>query len=205
MLRRRPKILSLSLVVVTALAVSSNVDSVIGKPTASGHHHAPRPNCKTLLPIEKVEEVMGGEVTLEHFGPSDFILNANIPGTEDGTECIYATTEETRNDYGIAGTVSTAFAETPKEWNGYRAAVKKNPGLENTTLVPVELGGGTKAFVLHQGLAQADEPDIYYLYVYTPLHNMFSIHFLSGVTLQTEEGLAKEVAKKLDAEWRASK
>ena len=107
-----------------------------------------RPNCKALLPIAKVEEVVGGTVTLEHFGKSDFIRNALTPGTEAGTECVYATTEETQNDYGIAGTVSTAFAETPKQWNAYRASAKKYPGLEATTFQPVKLGGGNQSFVL---------------------------------------------------------
>jgi hypothetical protein len=64
------------------------------------------------------------------------------PGTEAGTECVYATTEATQNDYGIAGTVSTAFGETTKQWNA------------------------------------------------------------NGVTLQTEEALARELAPPLDAESR---
>ncbi|MBN9621346.1 MAG: hypothetical protein J0H06_00090 [Actinobacteria bacterium] len=161
-----------------------------------------RPNCRVLLPMAKVEEVLGGEVTLQHSGPSDFIRNALTPGTEAGTECVYGTTEETANDYGFVGTVSTAFAETPKQWNGYRASAKAYPGLEATTFQPVKLGGGNNSFVLHSDGSGAGEPDVYYLYVYTPLHNIFSIDFLNGVTLKTEEGLAREVSKKLDREWR---
>ena len=158
-----------------------------------------RPNCKALLPIGKIEEVVGGAVTLEHFGKSDFIRNALTPGTEAGTECVYATTEATQNDYGIAGTVSTAFGETPKQWNGYRASAKEYPGLEATTFQPVKLGGGNQAFVLHQVLGDG-EPDLFYLYVFTPKHNMFSIDFFNGVTLKTEEALARELAPRLDAE-----
>jgi hypothetical protein len=164
-----------------------------------------RPNCKLLLPIAKVETVMGGAVTLEHFGKSDFIRNATTPGTEAGTECVYATTEATANDYGIAGTVSTAFAETPKQWNAYRASAKQYPGLEATTFAPVKLGGGSQSFVLHQDGSGAGEPDVFYLYVFTPLHNMFSIDFLGGVTLPTEEALARELAARLDQEWRRLK
>ncbi|HEY5333622.1 MAG TPA: hypothetical protein VIJ21_08760 [Solirubrobacterales bacterium] len=164
-----------------------------------------RPNCKLLLPIAKVETVMGGAVTLEHFGKSDFIRNATTPGTEAGTECIYATTEATANDYGIAGTVSTAFAETPKQWNAYRASAKQYPGLEATTFAPVKLGGGNQAFVLHSDGSGAGEPDVFYLYVFTPLHNMFSIDFLGGVTLPTEEAVARELATRLDQEWRKLK
>lgn len=163
-----------------------------------------RPNCKLLVPIGKVEEMVGGEVTLEEFAHSDFIRNATTPGTERGTVCVYGTTEATVNDYGIAGTVSTAFEETPKQWNGYRASAKSYPGLEATVFKPVSLGGGTKAFVLHQELG-GGEPDLFYLYVYTKEHNIFSIDFLNGVTLKTEEALAKEVAKSLDAAWRATK
>jgi hypothetical protein len=164
-----------------------------------------RPNCRVLLPMAKVEEVLGGAVTLQHFGPSDFIRNALTPGTEAGTECVYGTTEETANDYGFVGTVSTAFAETPKQWNGYRASAKAVPGLEASVFQPVKLGGGNKAFVIHSDGSGAGEPDVFYLYVYTPLHNIFSIDFLNGVTLKTEEGLAREVSKKLDQEWQAQK
>lgn len=162
-----------------------------------------RPNCKQLVPIGKVEEMVGGEVTLEHFGHSDFIRNATTPGTERGTECVYGTTEATANAYGLAGTVSVAFQETPKQWNAYRASAKSYPGLEATVFKPVALGGGTQAFVLHQVLGEG-EPDLYYLYVFTKAHNMFSIDFLNGVTLKTEEALARELAKSLDAAWRAT-
>ena len=171
----------------------------------AGAAKVPRPNCKSLLPIAKIEEVMGGAVTLEHFGKSDFIRNALTPGTEAGTECVYATTEETANDYGIAGTVSTAFAETPKQWNAYRASAKKYPGLEATSFQPVKLGGGNQSFVLHTDNSGTGVPDVFYLYVFTPLHNMFSIDFLNGVTLPTEEGLAREISGRLDQEWRALK
>jgi hypothetical protein len=34
---------------------------------------------------------------------------------------------------------------------------------------------------------------------------MFSIDFLSGVTLPTEEALARELAGRLDQEWRKLK
>jgi hypothetical protein len=34
---------------------------------------------------------------------------------------------------------------------------------------------------------------------------MFSIDFLNGVTLPTEEGLAREIAGRLDQEWRGLK
>jgi hypothetical protein len=163
-----------------------------------------RPDCRQLLPIGKVEEVMSGEVTLEHFGHSDFIRNATTPGTEQGTECVYATTEAIANGYGLAGTVSTAFQETPKQWNGYRASAKRYPALEATTFSPVKLGGGTQAFVLHQ-LLGGGEPDLYYLYVFTKAHNMFSLDFLNGVTLKTEESLARELAPKLDQAWRAAR
>jgi hypothetical protein len=160
-----------------------------------------RPNCKALLPIAKIEDVVGGAVTLEHFGKSDFIRNALTPGTEAGTECVYATTEATQNDYGIAGTVSTAFGETPKQWNGYRASAKAYPGLEATTFQPIRLGGGSQAFALHQVLGEG-EPDLFYLYVFTSKHNMFSIDLFNGVTLKTEEALARELAPRLDAESR---
>jgi hypothetical protein len=162
----------------------------------------PRPDCRKLLPMGKVEEVLGGRVTMQHFGPSDFFRNALTPGTEQGTECVYGTTEETANDYGFVGTVSTAFAESPKDWNGYRASAKEYPALESTTFAPVKLGGGNQAFVLHSEFEADGEPDVYYLYVHTPLHNVFSIDFLNGVTLKTEEGLAREVSQRLDAEWR---
>jgi hypothetical protein len=162
----------------------------------------PRPDCRKLLPIGKVEEVMGGAVTLEYFENSDFIRNALTPGTEQGTECVYATTEETANDYGIAGTVSTAFAESPKDWNGYKASAKKYPGLEATSFAPVKLGGKNQAFVLHQENVAGSETGVYYLYVYTPAHNIFSLDFLNGVSLKTEEALAREVSGRLDAEWR---
>ncbi len=101
---------------------------------------------------------MGGAVTLEHFGKSDFIRNATTPGTEAGTECVSATTEETANDFGIAGTVSTAFAETPKQWNAYRASAKEYPGLEATSFQPVKLGGGNQAFVLHTDNSANGDP-----------------------------------------------
>jgi hypothetical protein len=160
-----------------------------------------RPNCKALLPKPKVEEVIGGAVTLQLFGKSDFIRNALTPGTTAGTECVYGTTEETQNAYGIAGTVSTAFGETPKQWNGYRASAKEYPGLEATTFAPVKLGGGNQAFVLRQEVG-GGEPDLFYLYVFTPKHNIFSLDFLNGVTLKTEEALAREIAPRLDAESR---
>ena len=48
-------------------------------------------------------------------------------------------------------------------------------------------------------------PDVFYLYVFTPLHNMFSIDFLNGATLPTEEGLARDLAGRLDQEWRGLK
>ena len=164
-----------------------------------------RPNCKRLLPIAKVEALMGGAVTLEHFGKSDFIRNATTPGTEAGTECVYATTEETANDYGIAGTVSTAFDETPQQWNAYRASAKQYPGLEATRFQPVKLGGGAQAFALHTDNSGSGEPDVFYLYVFTPLHNMFSIDFLGGVTLPTEEAVARELVGRLDQESRKAK
>lgn len=160
-----------------------------------------RPNCKVLLPQAKVEEAVGGAVTLDEFGKSDFIRNATTPGTTAGTQCVYGTTEETENDYGTAGRVSAAFGETPKQWNGYRASAKAYPGLEATTFVPVKLGGGNQAFVLHQELG-GGEPDLFYLYVWTPKHNIFTIDFLGGVTLKTEEALAREIAPRLDAESR---
>jgi hypothetical protein len=179
--------------------------SAPGAVAGPSHVKVARPNCKVLLPIAKIEAVMGGAVTLEHFGKSDFIRNATTPGTEAGTECLYATTEATENDYGIAGTVSTAFAETPKQWNAYRASAKQYPGLEATTFAPVKLGGGNQAFALHTDNSGTGEADIFYLYVFTPLHNMFSIDLLGGVTLPTEEALAREVASRLDQEWRSLK
>jgi hypothetical protein len=57
------------------------------------------PNCKTLLPQANVEEVMGGAVTLQLFGRSDFIRNALTPGTTAGTDCVYGTTDEMQNDF----------------------------------------------------------------------------------------------------------
>lgn len=193
------------LVSVLGIAVLIAVAALATAPTApAAKKGASRPNCKQLLPIGKVEETIGGEVTLEHFGHSDFILNALTPGTERGTECVYATTEATANDYGIAGTVSTAFEETPKQWNGYRASVKNYSGLEATTFAPVKLGGGTQAFVLHQVLGNG-EPDLFYLYVFTKEHNMFSLDLFNGVTLKAEESLARDLAKSLDAAWRAAK
>jgi hypothetical protein len=189
--------MKLTSILLVLVAVAASVPGATAAPTAK----VARPNCKALLPIAKVEEVVGGAVTLEHFGKSDFFRNALTPGTEAGTECVYATTEATQNDYGIAGTVSTAFAETPKQWNAYRASAKRYPALEATTFQAVKLGGGNQAFVLHQVLGEG-EPDLFYLYVFTPRHNIFSIDFLNGVTLQTEEALARELAPRLDAESR---
>jgi hypothetical protein len=160
-----------------------------------------RPDCRKLLPIDKVEEAVGGEVTLQLFDHSDFIRNATTPGTERGTECVYGTTEATANDYGIAGTFSAAFQESPKDWNAYRASAKSYPGLEATTFKPVKLGGGTEAFVLHQVLG-GGEPDLYYLYVFTKEHNIFSLDLLNGVTLKTEEALARGIAASLDSAVR---
>jgi hypothetical protein len=191
------KLTSILLVLVALCGAATSVPGATAAPAAK----VARPNCKALLPIAKVEAVVGGAVTLEHFGKSDFIRNALTPGTEAGTECVYATTEATQNDYGIAGTVSTAFGETPKQWNAYRASAKKYPALEATTFQPVKLGGGNQAFVLHQVLG-AGEPDLFYLYVFTPRHNMFSIDFFNGVTLKTEEALARELAPRLDAASR---
>jgi hypothetical protein len=186
-----------TLAVLLALAgIVAAVPAATAKPGSAPR----RPNCKALLPQAKVEEVMGGAVTLQHFGKSDFIRNATTPGTEAGTECVYGTTEETQNDVGIAGTVSTAFGETPKQWNGYRASAKQYPGLEATRFEPVKLGGGTQAFVLHQDNSGTGYPDVFYLYVFTRKHNIFSLDFLNGVTLKTEEALAREVASRLDAE-----
>ncbi len=165
----------------------------------AGAAKKPRPDCRKLLPMAKVEEVLGGTVTLERFEHSDFIRNATTPGTEQGTECVYGATEETANAYGFVGTVSTAFAETPKDWNGYRDSAKQYPGLEATTFAPLKLGGKNQAFVLHQENVADSETGIYYLYVYTPGHNIFSIDFLNGVTLKTEEALARELSKSLDA------
>ncbi|HEY0279709.1 MAG TPA: hypothetical protein VGC32_15710 [Solirubrobacterales bacterium] len=128
-----------------------------------------------------------------------------LPGTDAGTECVYATTEETANDYGIAGTVSTAFAETPKQWNAYRASAKQYPGLEPTSFQPLKLGGGNESFALHQDNSGTGVPDVYYLYVFTPQHNIFSIDFLNGVTLKTEEGLAREISGRLDGEWHKAR
>jgi hypothetical protein len=116
------KPISVLAVFAALLGIAVSAPGATAKP-ATGK--AARPNCKALLPIAKIEAVMGGAVTLEHFGKSDFFRNALTPGTKAGTECIYATTEETANDYGIAGTVSTAFAETPKQWNAYRASAKE--------------------------------------------------------------------------------
>ena len=190
------KLISALAVFAALFGIAISAPAAMAKPAAG---KAARPNCKVLLPIAKIEEVMGGAVTLEHFGKSDFIRNATTPGTEAGTECLYGTTEETANDYGIAGTVSTAFAETPKQWNAYRASAKKYPALEATTFEPVKLGGGNQAFVLHQVLG-AEEPDLFYLYVFTPRHNIFSIDLFNGVTLKTEETLARELSSRLDAE-----
>jgi hypothetical protein len=196
------KLASALVVFAALLGIAISVPGATAAPHAG---KAVRPDCKGLLPIAKVETVMGGAVTLEHFGKSDFIRNATTPGTEAGTECVYATTEATANDYGIAGTVSTAFAETPKQWNAYRASAKKSPGLEATSFAPVQLGGGNQAFVLHSDGSGAGEPDVFYLYVFTPLHNMFSIDFLGGVTLPTEEAMARELATRLDQEWHKLK
>jgi hypothetical protein len=196
------KRLSVLALLVALLGIAVAAPGATAKPGAS---KAVRPNCKVLLAIAKIEQVMGGAVTLEHFGKSDFIRNATTPGTEAGTECVYATTEETANDLGLAGTVSTAFAETPKQWNAYRASAKEYPGLEATSFQPVKLGGGNQAFVLHTDNSGTPMPDVFYLYVFTPLHNMFSIDFLNGVTLPTEEGLARELAGRLDQEWRGLK
>jgi hypothetical protein len=192
------KIVSIRVVLVVLCGIGVAATGATAAPTAA---KTPRPNCKVLLPIGKVEEAVGGAVTLEHFGKSDFIRNALTPGTEAGTECVYVTTEATQNDYGIAGTVSTAFGETPKQWNGYRASAKQYPGLEATTFQPVKLGGGNQAFVLHQVLGNG-EPDLFYLYVFTPRHNMFSIDLFNGVTLKAEEALARELSSRLDAESR---
>jgi hypothetical protein len=196
------KPVSVLVLILALLGIAVSAPGATAKPAAG---KVARPNCKVLLPMAKVEEVLGGAVTLEHFGKSDFIRNALTPGTEAGTECIYGTTEETANDYGFVGTVSTAFAETPKQWNGYRASAKEYPGLEATTFQPVKLGGGNQSFVLHQDNSGAGEPDVFYLYVFTPQHNIFSIDFLNGVTLQTEEGLAREISGRLDQEWRKLK
>jgi hypothetical protein len=193
------KPISVLALVAALLGIAVSAPGATAKPAAG---MAARPNCKALLPIAKIEAVMGGAVSLEHFGKSDFIRNATTPGTEAGTECIYATTEETANDYGIAGTVSAAFAETPKQWNAYRASAKEYPGLEATSFQPVKLGGGNQSFVLHTDNSGTGVPDVFYLYVFTPLHNMFSIDFLNGVTLPTEEALARELAGRLDQEWR---
>jgi hypothetical protein len=196
------KPISVLALVAALLGIAISAPGATAKPVAG---KSARPNCKVLLPIAKIEQVMGGAVTLEHFGKSDFIRNATTPGTEAGTECVYATTEETANDYGIAGTVSTAFAETPKQWNAYRASAKQYPGLEATSFQPVKLGGGNQAFALHTDNSGTGEADIFYLYVFTPQHNMFSIDFLGGVTLETEEALAREISGRLDQEWRGLK
>jgi hypothetical protein len=185
---------------VLALLALAGIGAVV--PVATAKPAPKRPNCKALLPQAKIEEVMGGAVTLQIFGKSDFIRNATTPGTKAGTECVYGTTEATQNDVGIAGTVSTAFGETPKQWNGYRASAKKYPGLEATRFETVKLGGGNQAFVLHQDNSGTGYPDVFYLYVYTPRHNIFSLDFLNGITLKTEEALAREIAPRLDAESR---
>jgi hypothetical protein len=177
-----------------ALAIATVSLAGVHATTAhAGAKKTSRPDCKALLPIGKVEEAVGGEVTLEHFGHSDFIRNATTPGTERGTECVYGTTEATANAYGIAGTFSAAFEESPKQWNAYRASAKSYPGLEATTFSPVALGGGSQAFVLHQ-VTGGGEPDIYYLYVFTKEHNM-----------KTEEALAREIATSLDSAGRAAR
>ncbi|HJZ36813.1 MAG TPA: hypothetical protein VJ204_11145 [Solirubrobacterales bacterium] len=196
------KPVSVLALILALLGIAVAAPGATAKPAAG---KVARPNCKVLLPIAKIEEVMGGAVTLQEFGKSDFIRNATTPGTKAGTECLYGTTEETANDYGIAGTVSTAFAETPKQWNAYRASAKEYPGLEATYFQPVKLGGGNQAFVLHTDNSGTVDPDVFYLYVFTPLHNMFSIDFLNGVTLQTEEGLAREISGRLDQDWRGLK
>jgi hypothetical protein len=190
-------------VLAVVLALLGIAVAAPGVTADAGAAKVPRPNCKALLPIAKIEQVMGGAVALEHFGKSDFIRNARTPGTTAGTECVYATTEETANEFGLAGTVSTAFAETPKQWNAYRASAKEYPGLEATSFQPVKLGGGNQSFVLHTDNSGTGFPDVFYLYVFTPLHNIFSIDFLNGVTLKTEEGLAREISGRLDKEWRA--
>jgi len=193
--------MKLSSALLVLVALCGIVMSAPAATAAPAKTKVARPNCKALLPIAKVEEVVGGAVTLQHFGKSDFIRNALTPGTEAGTECVYGTTEATQNAYGIAGTVSAAFGETPKQWNGYRASAKEYPGLEATTFAPVKLGGGNQAFVLHQEVG-GGEPDLFYLYVFTPKQTVFSLDFLNGVTLKTEEGMAREIAPRLDAESR---
>lgn len=185
-------------VVVTAFSAAHATPANAAKSGTS------RPDCRQLLPIGKVEEAVGGEVTLSHFGHSDFIRNATTPGTARGTECVYGTTETTANAYGLAGTFSIAFQETPKQWNAYRASAKRYPGLEATTFSPVKLGEESQAFVLHQ-VVGGGEPDLYYLYVFTKEHNIFSLDLLNGVTLKTEESLAREIATSLDSAWRSAR
>jgi uncharacterized membrane protein len=199
-MKTRAMLATLLVLVLVLAGVVGAVPGAAAKPAAG---KPKRPNCKVLLPQAKVEEVMGGTVTLQLFGKSDFIRNALTPGTKAGTECVYGTTEETQNDIGIAGTVSTAFGETPKQWNGYRASAKKYPGLEATRFESVKLGGGNRAFVLHQDNSGTTAPDVFYLYVWTPRHNIFSLDFLNGVTLKTEEALAREISPRLDAESAA--
>lgn len=186
-------------VIVTAAFVASHAT-----PAQAAKPGTSRPDCTKLLPIGKVEEAVGGEVTLQHFGHSDFIRNATTPGTERGTECVYGTTEATANAYGIAGTFSAAFQESPKQWNAYRASAKSYPGLEATTFSPVKLGGDSQAFALHQ-VVGGGEPDLYYLYVFTKEHDIFSLDLLNGVTLKTEEALARSIAASLDSAWHAAR
>ena len=63
------------LTVLVALGVAASAPGAMAKPAAG---KAARPNCKVLLPIAKIEAVMGGAVTLEHFGKSDFIRRQPI-------------------------------------------------------------------------------------------------------------------------------
>lgn len=75
------------------------------------------------------------------------------------------------------------------------------PGPGSDHLPAGQAGGGSQAFVLHQVLGNG-EPDLFYLYVFTPRHNMFSLDLFNGATLKTEEALARELAPRLDAESR---
>ena len=152
-----------------------------------------RPDCRSLLPIGKVETAVGGAVTLQHFGKADFILNALTPGTTLGTECVYATTAETQNEFGLAGTVVTAFDEKPADWKKFRSGQKRYPIITGANFKSVSIGGGAQAFTVF-----TDSPAVYYLYVFTHDHNMLSIDLLDDVTLKTEITLARELASDLD-------
>jgi hypothetical protein len=204
--------------ILTAATLSAGlVAALTAPPTATAanhhhHHHAAGPSCSTFMSTGTVEGMTG--VSSKVYGVVKYPTANGVPdGPRNhvpGSICQWVRSTESNEGLNNTGQILVGYGLTAKDWNqlvsfykrgaedGYPIGEPNNP-----TYSPLQLGHGSKAFLITAplgsapGYGAAESPGfpsfLYAVTVMTRRHNLAQAWFYPGTAAKTQAWVIENI------------